>query len=64
MHQTTMSGPVHLALPLLEPTPVDGCDVCTALAEQRAQARARGDMSRVADCNVEITRHRHEKARS
>lgn len=41
----------------LEPTPVEGCADCAALATERAAARARRDMSRVIDCNVLIGRH-------
>ncbi|UKY50338.1 hypothetical protein [Streptomyces inhibens] len=48
--------------PVPEPEPVAGCDVCQALAGQRAGARAVGDKSKVIDCNVEIRRHPHTKA--
>jgi len=41
------------------PLPAKGCDICGALAQQRAEARERGDMSRVTDCNVEMRRHPH-----
>lgn len=41
----------------LEPTPVEGCARCTELAADRADARDRRDMSRVADCNVLLKRH-------
>lgn len=56
--------PVQLGycFPLPEPAPVAGCDVCVALAGQRAAARAIGDKSKVVDCNVEIRRHPHAKA--
>jgi hypothetical protein len=57
MEWTTMSGPVELGLPLRPPRPVEGCDVCAALAKQRAAARERGDLSAVSDCNVEIGAH-------
>ncbi len=53
--------PVHLMEPLTgpDPEPVDGCDVCGALARQRAGAYAVGDRSAATDCNVEIRRHPH-----
>ncbi|GHH81070.1 hypothetical protein GCM10017771_01960 [Streptomyces capitiformicae] len=52
-----MDPPVSLGLPLDEPTPPDDCGVCTALANERTEARARGDLSRVSDLNVEIRNH-------
>ncbi|MEV0371174.1 hypothetical protein AB0I10_15310 [Streptomyces sp. NPDC050636] len=56
--------PVHLKEPVStpEPEPVAGCDVCLALAGQRAGARAVGDLSKVIDCNIEIGSHPHTKA--
>ncbi|MFF8531013.1 hypothetical protein ACF07B_03310 [Streptomyces sp. NPDC015532] len=42
-----------------EPEPSAGCDVCRALDTQRTEARARGDLSRVTDINIEIRRHAH-----
>ncbi|MGG7573391.1 hypothetical protein [Streptomyces sirii] len=54
--------PVHLREPAPDRLPVAGCDVCGALAEQRAKAYAVGDRSKVTDCNVEIGRHPHPKA--
>ncbi|MCK7628191.1 hypothetical protein MUU72_34775 [Streptomyces sp. RS10V-4] len=61
-----MSGecrPMHLPglFPAPEPEPVAGCDVCGALARQRACARAAGDLSKVVDCNVELRSHPHER---
>ncbi|AJC58757.1 hypothetical protein GZL_06187 [Streptomyces sp. 769] len=59
--------PVHLSdpFPASEPEPVAGCDVCAALAEQRAVARAIGDKATVIDRNVEMRRHSHvRKAKS
>nr|WP_236680190.1 hypothetical protein [Streptomyces sp. 9-7] len=55
--------PVHLMEPASrpEPAPIAGCDVCQALARQRAEAQAVGDKSRVTDCNVEMRRHPHPK---
>ncbi|MCH0538682.1 hypothetical protein I3F58_03720 [Streptomyces sp. MUM 203J] len=55
--QTTMAGPVELPLPPRPPKPVQGCDVCAALARQRVEAWRRGDFSAVSDCNVEIAAH-------
>ncbi|MFJ9415662.1 hypothetical protein ACIRPT_16025 [Streptomyces sp. NPDC101227] len=54
--------PVQLGEPAPEPVPVVGCDVCGALAEQRARAYAVGDLSKVTDCNVEMRRHAHTQA--
>ncbi|MEU9122994.1 hypothetical protein AB0C96_24545 [Streptomyces sp. NPDC048506] len=48
-------------VPVPEPDPVPGCDVCTALARQRAAARAVGDQTTAIDCNIEIRRHPHPK---
>ncbi|WP_156727860.1 hypothetical protein [Streptomyces apocyni] len=61
----TMDQPITLDLPLDWPEPEPGCDVCTALAEQRANADGRGDRSAVTDCNVEIRNHtrRHRRRR-
>ena len=42
-----------------DPEPPAGCGVCAALVVQRSEARARGDLSRVSDLNVEIRNH-HE----
>lgn len=52
-----MDPPVHLRLPRTDPEPSPGCDVCAALVRQRAEAAKAGDMSRVSDCNVEISSH-------
>lgn len=58
MKNTTMDDPpVGLTLPLEWPTPPAGCGVCAALVEQRSEARARDDLSRVSDFNVEIRAH-------
>nr|WP_234025074.1 hypothetical protein [Streptomyces sp. SID8354] len=54
--------PVKDPVPAPEPEPVAGCDVCAALAGQRARAHAVGNRSMVTDCNVEIRRHPHAKA--
>ncbi|WEB42852.1 hypothetical protein MOV08_28770 [Streptomyces yunnanensis] len=59
--------PVHLSdpFPAPEPEPVAGCDVCAALAEQRAVAYSVGDRTTVIDRNVEMRRHPHaRKAKS
>ncbi|MFD5078040.1 hypothetical protein [Streptomyces sp. NPDC058371] len=57
MSETTMAGPVQLGLPPLEPVPVEGCDVCGALARQREAERRTGNLSEVSDLNVEIRSH-------
>ncbi|TQE19904.1 hypothetical protein [Streptomyces ipomoeae] len=59
---TTMDPPVCLALPSREPDPVSGCDICLAVANQRFEAKANSDRSKVTDCNVEINRHPHGRA--
>lgn len=56
--------PVHLGVPDPEPEPVDGCEQCAGWARERAGARAAGDMTRVADCNVHIRRHPHNTVRT
>ncbi|MEK2475275.1 hypothetical protein WN984_20625 [Streptomyces noursei] len=56
--------PVELPLTLAsaaDPGPVPGCDICAALAKERALARSRGDHSKVSDCNVEIRNHPHKE---
>jgi hypothetical protein len=58
--KTTMSSAPVLTGPRLEPVPVDGCDVCAALADQRAEWRKVGDFSKVSDCNVEMAQHPHK----
>ena len=55
--KTTMTGPVDLPLPPLEPAPVAGCDVCEVLARDRETARRCGDLSKVTDCNVTMRAH-------
>ncbi len=54
-----MARPVCLPLPPDAPEPAEGCDICGALAKQRAEARTRGDFSAVSDCNVEMAAHPH-----
>lgn len=49
--------PFGLTLPPEEPVPPADCGVCAALVKQRAEARARDDLSRVSDLNVEIRAH-------
>ncbi|WP_245689437.1 hypothetical protein [Streptomyces chattanoogensis] len=44
-----------------EPEPVAGCDVCAALARQRAAAHALGDKATVIDSNIEMRSHSHPK---
>ncbi|MCX5357531.1 hypothetical protein OG864_02005 [Streptomyces sp. NBC_00124] len=52
-----LDPPITLGLRFDDPEPPLGCGVCTALAGQRAEAAAGGDMSRVFDLNVEIRNH-------
>ncbi|WP_411127358.1 hypothetical protein [Streptomyces sp. x-19] len=52
-----LTPPVYLGVPGPEPKPAPGCDICGALADQREEARKRGDMAKVSDCNVEMKRH-------
>jgi len=54
--------PLDLGLPD-PPEPLKDCDVCQALVQQREQARAAGDWSRVTDCNVEIRNHHQTRRR-
>ncbi|MFF4601912.1 hypothetical protein ACFY12_04015 [Streptomyces sp. NPDC001339] len=58
--------PVHLGEPVSvpEPEPVAGCDVCSALAGQRAAARAVGNLSIVIDCNIELRSHPHPERKA
>ncbi|MDT0429056.1 FYVE zinc finger domain-containing protein [Streptomyces salyersiae] len=56
---TTMDPPAHLMSIPEPPKPVEGCDVCQALAAQRLEARGRGDYSAATDASVEIRRHPH-----
>ncbi|MGG7571987.1 hypothetical protein [Streptomyces sirii] len=60
----SMNRPVHLGnpFPVAEIEPFAGCDVCMALAAQRAAARAVGDSSKAIDCHIEIGRHPHAEA--
>jgi hypothetical protein len=61
---THAAQPVELPLNLAgDPPPAEGCDVCQALGEERREARAERDMSKVSDTNVEIRRHPHTKRR-
>lgn len=55
--KTTMSEPVQLGLPKPDPVPVNECDECGALAEQRGVARRNGDLSKVSDLNVWMRAH-------
>lgn len=54
---TTMSGPYPLSLPRVPPTPVEGCDACQRMDEERARAHAQGDYSAVSDWNVKMRAH-------
>lgn len=62
MTEPTRYTTASVELPLrleLEPVPVDGCDVCEALRNEREAARLAGNGSKVSDCNVEIRKHPH-----
>nr|WP_093484928.1 MULTISPECIES: hypothetical protein [unclassified Streptomyces] len=60
--RTTPARPVRRSHPPDAPEPATGCDVCAALAKQRAEAQARGDLSSASDCNVELAAHPHRRA--
>ena len=60
---TTMDPPITLALPLEEPVPPADCGVCAALVVQRSEARARDDLSKVSDLNIEIRNHHQPRAK-
>lgn len=60
---TTMDSPVTLGMPLDDPEPPAGCGVCAALVVQRSEARARDDLSRVSDLNIEIRNHHQPRAK-
>lgn len=59
--QTTPAEPVlvHLLEPTPPPEPTPGCDICAALARQRAEATAAGELSQATDYSVEMRRHTH-----
>lgn len=63
IRRTTMDAPVYLTEPMPDPEPVPGCRRCAALAEERRQARAYRNLSRVSDCNVELRAHPHRSGR-
>ncbi|MGW7364517.1 hypothetical protein ACWGI8_14090 [Streptomyces sp. NPDC054841] len=52
-----------LPLPTREARPVDGCDVCGCLAEQRDKARAARNGLLIATSNAEIRAHAEGHAR-
>ncbi|MFI9629767.1 hypothetical protein [Streptomyces sp. NPDC052042] len=66
MTRRTWQEPVielpHCDLPE-DPAPVGGCDVCAALADQRATARQIDDSSRATDCNIEMRQHPHRRGK-
>lgn len=43
----------------MEAVPVEGCDVCGALATQRERARRADNRAKVKSCNEEILSHPH-----
>lgn len=55
--RTDMDAPPALGLPLDEPAVNPNCGVCAALARQRTDARAAGNLSKVSDLNVELRSH-------
>ncbi|OEV18181.1 hypothetical protein AN221_23875 [Streptomyces nanshensis] len=60
--QTAPVSMVDLPLPdRLEPVGVPGCRGCAQIVDERASARAKGDLSKVSDCNVELARHPHRR---
>jgi hypothetical protein len=61
--RNTMDSPVTLGLPPDDPEPPADCGVCAALVKQRAEARARDDLSKVSDLNVEIRAHHQPRAK-
>lgn len=61
---TTMSPSVYLTEPTFPPRAAPGCDECASLRQERVEAHAAGDNSRVSDLSVQIKRHpRHGKKR-
>ncbi|MEV8311255.1 hypothetical protein AB0P36_28890 [Streptomyces flavidovirens] len=59
--ETTLPEPVNLTDPYAhnDPAPSPDCDVCAELVKQGREARESGDLSKVTDCLVEISRHSH-----
>ncbi|WP_405716302.1 hypothetical protein OG264_38870 (plasmid) [Streptomyces xanthophaeus] len=54
------TAPVELPIRVtLDPVPVEGCDVCTALDKQRSRHRLMREGSGVTVCNVELRNHPH-----
>ncbi|MFJ6237998.1 hypothetical protein ACIQH0_28415 [Streptomyces griseus] len=64
MRDLTEAVQLNDPLDALEPIPFFSCDVCASLGRQREEARKKGDMTVVSDCNVEIRRHPHGRRRS
>lgn len=59
-----MSPPVHLPEPYdLDAAPAPGCKICTALDNQRREARERGSAADAAVAGVEIANHPHKGRR-
>lgn len=46
----------------VEPTPIEGCDVCAALVEQRETARKGIGSLTVRECDRELLAHPHRRA--
>ncbi|GAA3860928.1 hypothetical protein GCM10023084_13170 [Streptomyces lacrimifluminis] len=55
--QTTPGPPITLPDLTQPPRPAPGCDVCTALDKQRAQAEETRDIRRATMFEVEMRRH-------
>lgn len=53
---------VVLSMPVLQPTPVEGCEICEAQAAQRSAAHQRGDYSAVSDANARLRNHKYHRA--
>ncbi|MEU8693014.1 hypothetical protein [Streptomyces sp. NPDC048665] len=62
--KTYPSDPIELPLRLdADPKPAADCRVCQALDKQRSEARAKHNMSKVSDLNIEIRNHPHKGKR-
>nr|WP_254878622.1 hypothetical protein [Streptomyces sp. NA04227] len=61
---TYPENPVELPMPRADPDPVPGCEVCSALVEERAEARSAGNGSKVTDLNIELRNHAGHRGRS
>ncbi len=55
--QTTPEASISLPDPTRPPRPVEGCDVCAALDEQRIRAEQAGNTRAATSCEIEIREH-------